>query len=135
MARLIDTSALIELERRGQPLRALLASAPDETWAIAGITAAELLLGVERADSPARRGRRSMLVEEVLADLPVLPFDLPVTRVHARVAARLLAAGRVIGAHDLLIAATALAHGYAVLTHNLRHFERVPDLVVHRPNW
>src|SRR3712207_4935990 len=108
MARLIDSSALIALERQARPLRILLATAPDEPWAIAGITAAELLLGVERADSPSRRRRRAGFVEQVLAEVPVLPFDLLVARVHARISAQLLDAGRLIGAHDLLIAATAL---------------------------
>ena len=135
MARLIDSSALIALERQAQPLRILLATAPDEPWAIAGITAAELLLGVERADSPSRRRRRAGFVEQVLAEVPVLPFDLLVARVHARVSAQLLDAGRLIGAHDLLIAATALAHGYAVLTQNLRDFRRVPGLDVRQPSW
>ena len=135
MARLIDSSALIALERQAQPLRILLATAPDEPWAIAGITAAELLLGVERADSPSRRRRRAGFVEQVLAEVPVLPFDLLVARVHARVSAQLLDAGRLIGAHNLLIAATALAHGYAVLTKNLRDFRRVPGLDVRQPSW
>ena len=67
--------------------------------------------------------------------MPVLPFDLLVARVHARVSAQLLDAGRLIGAHDLLIAATALAHGYAVLTQNLRDFRRVPGLDVRQPSW
>jgi len=36
---------------------------------------------------------------------------------------------------DLLIAATALAHGYDVLTENVREFGRVPLLGVRRPTW
>ena len=40
-----------------------------------------------------------------------------------------------IGAHDLQIAATALAWGYAVLTDNLRDFHRVPGLEVRQPIW
>jgi hypothetical protein len=51
-----------------------------------------------------------------------------VARTHARLWAQ-LAAGTPVGAHDLLIAATALAHGYAVLTDDPRDFGRVPGLV------
>jgi len=36
---------------------------------------------------------------------------------------------------DLLIAATAVAHGYAVLTENVREFSRIPSLGVHQPFW
>ena len=44
-------------------------------------------------------------------------------------------AGQTTGAHDLLIAATALAHGYGVMTDNIRDFERVPGLEVRQPDW
>jgi predicted nucleic acid-binding protein len=40
-----------------------------------------------------------------------------------------------LGAHDPLIAATALAYGHAVLTQNLREFQRVPGLLVREPSW
>ena len=49
---------------------------------------------------------------------------------HARVWAHLEQAGEAIAAHDLWIAATALAHGLALATGNARHFERVPGLSV-----
>jgi len=74
-------------------------------------------------------------VEAILERVPVLPFELRTARVHARTWAQLVSGGQSIGAHDLLIAATALAHGYAVLTQNRREFERVPGLVVRQPNW
>lgn len=85
--------------------------------------------------SPARKARREAFVEAVLEAIPVLPFDLLAARVHARLSAELAAAGRSIGAHDLLIAATALAHGYAVATENPKHFRAVPGLVVRAAVW
>jgi len=33
---------------------------------------------------------------------------------------------------DLLIAATALTHGLTLVTRNVRHFQRVPDLDLYR---
>ena len=74
-------------------------------------------------------------MESVLALVPVLPLDLPVARIHARVLAELLGRGQLIGAHDLMIAATALAHGYTVLTDNLRDFENVHGLTIQQPTW
>jgi tRNA(fMet)-specific endonuclease VapC len=41
--------------------------------------------------------------------------------------------GKRIAPEDLLIGATALAHGYAVVTDNVRHFARIPNLQVE--NW
>ncbi len=135
MARLIDTSALITLERRRLPIDAIYQIVPAESGAIASITASELLAGIHQAQPSVRRDRREAFVETVLAILPVLPFDLRAARIHARVGAQLLEIGQPIDSNDLLIAATALAHGLPVLTENLRDFERVPGLTVDRPDW
>jgi tRNA(fMet)-specific endonuclease VapC len=138
VAQLIDTSVFVALERRGLRLGALAGVAPGEAdapVALASVTASELLVGVHRADTAERRLRREAFVEALLGAVPVLPFDLRVARTHARLWAQLAAAGTPVGAHDLLIAATALAHGYAVLTDNPRDFGRVPGLEVRRPSW
>ena len=135
MAQLIDSSLFIALERRGQGLAALAAVVPDEPIAMAAITASELLAGVFRANTPERRFRRETFVEAILRQIPILPFDLSVARVHAQIYAELASRGQIIGAHDLLIAATALTHHYAVLTDNVREFGRVPGLIVRQPRW
>lgn len=135
MAQLIDASVFIALERRGRQLADLDAALAGEPIALASITAADLLTGVDLANTAERRLRREAFVEAILAQFPVLPFDLPVARTQARLCAQLAAAGRTMGAHDLLIAATAVAYGYAVLTQNVRDFRRVPGLVVRQPRW
>jgi len=135
MARLVDTSIFIALERRGERLAILAAIEPNEIFALASITASELLAGVHRADTEERRLRREAFVEAIFAELPVMPFDLAKARVHARIWAELTTSGQPIGAHDLLIAATALTHGYTDLTENLREVRRVRNLIVQQPNW
>lgn len=42
--------------------------------------------------------------------------------------------GQGIADFDLLIAATALHHDFTLLTFNLRHFERIPDLKLYQPS-
>ncbi len=136
MAVVVDSSVFIALERKGLPLGSLAAEMqPDEPVALAAITASELLVGVRRAATQAQRLARESVVEAILGAFPILPFDLQAARIHAGLSADLFAAGQAIGAHDLLIAATALAHGYNVLTDNLRHFGRVPGLDARRPAW
>jgi predicted nucleic acid-binding protein len=135
MALLIDSSVLVELERRRLRLSALAHLVPDAPIALASITASELLAGAHRADTPARRVVREAFVEALLEVVPVLPFDLRTARVHTRLSAQLASVGQPVGAHDLLIAATAIACGYAVLTHNLRDFTRIPGLIAQRPDW
>lgn len=128
MAVLIDTDLLVDLEHGvGAPEVDRLLG--DQERAISVITVSELLHGVHRATG-ARRARRSAFVEHLLAGLQAIPITEPVARVHADIWAQLAKRGQVIGAHDLWIAATAIAHGLAVATGNGTDFSRVPGLRV-----
>ncbi len=136
MARLIDSSVFVGMERRGMGVETIpILMPPGEEVAQAAISVSELLVGVLRADTPTRRLRREAFYDAILERVPVIPFDLRVARTHARLSVDLFRSGQRIGAHDLLIAATALVYGYSVLTDNPREFGRVPGLVVHRPTW
>jgi len=127
---LIDSSVLIAVERRAFDLDTVMAPQADEPVAIAAITASELLHGVRRAATTGQRQRRETFVESLLAALPVLPFDLVTARLHASLWADLAERGAIVGAHDLLIAATAIAAGYRVATRDRRSFRRIPGLEV-----
>lgn len=130
MGFLIDTSVFVAWEREQLADADIGALAGDEPLALSAVTASELLHGVHRADSAQRRGKRERFVETILSVLPVLPIDLEVSRHHARVWVDLRTRGDLIGAHDLLIAATALAHDLAIATRNPRDFGRVEGLRV-----
>lgn len=132
MGILIDTSVLIAIERGQCELDALLTEQAEENIALAAITASELLHGVHRAGKAAHRARREAFVERLLARLTVMPFDLVVARIHARIWARLAAKGVTVRAHDLLIAATALASDFRVATRDERSFSRIPELSIVR---
>jgi predicted nucleic acid-binding protein len=127
---LIDSSVLIAAERRTLDLDAAMPEGADEPIGIAAITASELLHGVHRAATAAQRRRRETFVERLLAVLPVIPFDLVTARIHASLWASLAAKGVSVGAHDLLIGATAIAAGYRVATRDPRSFGRIPELEV-----
>jgi tRNA(fMet)-specific endonuclease VapC len=128
VAVLIDTDVLVELER-GAGATALEEAIGEQDRAVSVITVSELLHGVHRATG-ARRAHRSAFVEHLLAGLDAIPITESVARAHAGVWSELADAGNLIGAHDLWIAATALAHGLAVATGNRADFERVPGLHV-----
>ena len=127
MAVLIDTSVLVDAERRGHSLDA---AAGGQDRAISVITASELLHGVHRARTEVVRARRAAFVEHLLSALEPIPVTVAVARAHAEIWAGLEGRGELIGAHDLWIAATALSHGMAIATANVREFERVPGLIV-----
>lgn len=140
MGTLLDTTVFIELERAVRRLSPGNAMAevsrrleghlgPDEEVGIAAITASELLHGVHRAAAE-YRARREAFVEAVLTAFPPLPFGLLAARAHARIWAGLVATGQDVGAHDRLIAATAITAGWRVGTANVRHFDRIAGLDV-----
>lgn len=109
-------------------MEALLDQAGDQAVGIAAITASELLHGCRRAADPGLRARRAALVEALLDVIAVLPFGLVEARRHAELWAELASRGTMIGPHDLLIAATALARGDELATLNRREFGSVAGL-------
>jgi tRNA(fMet)-specific endonuclease VapC len=127
VARLIlDTDVLIHVER-GRALDRLVRD--DDDVAIAAVTAAELLAGVELTDG-ARRARRLTFVRGVLDTIPVESYDLAVAHVHAELLAHTRRTGRPRGAHDLLIAATAVARGRSVVSGDARAYDDLPGVDV-----
>jgi tRNA(fMet)-specific endonuclease VapC len=130
MAVLIDTSVLISHERGAVDLDAAIAGRDDEAFHLSVVSASELLHGVHRAQDPGAAARRSAFVEAVLAAFPLIPVDVAVARAHARLWAQLAAAGTPVGAHDLWLAATCVAHGWSFATANVREFRRIPGLTV-----
>ena len=132
MGTLIDTSVFVATER-GRLDPATLSHEDDaEEIAMAAITAAELLHGVHRLEGAVARTRAERFVEGLLSSIPVMPFDLHVARVHARLDAELSAAGTPVGEADLMIAATAVALDYRVATRDLRSFPRIQGLNIVR---
>lgn len=127
MAVLIDTSVLVNVERRGLPLERALG---ERERAISVIPASELLHGVHCATDDRVRTRRPAFVEHLISSLEPLPITTSVARAHAEIWAGLERDGEAIGAHDMWIAATVVSHGMEVATANATEFERVPGLVV-----
>jgi tRNA(fMet)-specific endonuclease VapC len=130
---LFDTNVLSELVRPRPDVgvvRKLLTCDPGLRHA-SEITRYELRFGARlRPDADALWGR---LKRDVLTRATFLPIDEPVSLVAADVAADLRRVGRPIDWADLIVGATALAHGLVLVTRNVRHFAAIPDLQVE--NW
>ena len=132
MVILLDADVIIGGERGGLDLKAWLASRPTDRFEIAAITVAELWHGVERAAEPHKSKRRAYL-EAIVGALPVIPYTEQTGYEHARLWAQLESAGKMIGAYDLIVAATALERGSHVATFNKRHFSLIKGLHVIEP--
>lgn len=120
-----DTSFLIDLQRaernpRHQAARAWLAANPEVEIALPAVVLGEFAEGFENAAHPViehyRKTHRIVAVDEVVA------------MSYSRVSRLLRTEGKLIGANDTWIAATALAHQAPLLTRNGDHFRRVGGL-------
>lgn len=122
---ILDTGVFVAVERgRSSSAEAL----PDDAdIAMAAITAAELLVGVELAGGR-RRTARAATVDALLLAFDVLAFDLEVARHHAVLLTHARRSGRPRGAHDLQIAATARATGRIVVTTDHVAFDDLPEV-------
>ncbi|SFO31268.1 tRNA(fMet)-specific endonuclease VapC [Mesorhizobium sp. NFR06] len=83
----------------------------------------------------AKKGSAKLLrkVEELLAEIPVLPLDVPVDAEYGALRAELEGMGQTIGRNDLFIAAHACASGTTLVTANMAEFTRIRKLKVE--NW
>ena len=122
---------LIEVERDGFDLDALIDD--DDEPAIAAITVAELGVGVEIA-SGKRKAARKRFLDEVVATLPIIGYDIEVARAHTSLLVAVRKQGTPRGAHDLIIAATARATGRIVVTSDRAGFVDLPGVGVHHPS-
>jgi tRNA(fMet)-specific endonuclease VapC len=124
---LLDTDTCIHLLQGNEAALGRARQHSPADLAVSAITRYELLHGVERCP-PSWRKKEGGKVRLLLEHMHILPFTGDTAAHAASLRAGLAAAGRSIGPMDILIAATALEYNLAVVTHNLREFQRVPGL-------
>jgi len=129
---LIDAEVLIQGERKAVDLAAWLRSHGDDEVKLAAITVAELRRSVERATG-IQRAKRQRLLERMLLPFEVVPYTDKAASEHAQLWAHVEATGQHMSPHDMMLAATALECGAAIVTFNPQRFAAVPGLPAIRP--
>jgi len=124
---LVDTNILGYFARNSSAVlqKRMWAALQKQEIAISAITRAETRFGLALLQADDKR-RRTM--DLLLNELPVLPWTLEAADRYGDIAAHLQQSGQPIGQMDTQIAAHALALGLPLVTHNTRHFQRVPGL-------
>lgn len=132
MGLVIDTSALIALERAGRDWDAQLAPLASEPVAIPAIVYAELLVGVALAGSGKRAAARRAKIEALVRAVGLVDFGETIAAQWAELFALLSRKGQLIPSNDLCVAATARQLGFGVLVGPTDevHFRKVPQLRV-----
>jgi tRNA(fMet)-specific endonuclease VapC len=124
---ILDTTVLIAAERASTSTDEVMGD--DDDVAMAAVTVAELIVGVQLADREHQQARRRY-VDALIETIPIEPYDLGVARTHAALLAHIHEQGRARGAHDLLIAATARKSGRIVVTADGSGFSDLPRVDV-----
>jgi tRNA(fMet)-specific endonuclease VapC len=124
---LLDTTFLVDAARVGEELDDLVDDHDDV--AVAAVTIAELRVGVLLAGGR-RQAARAALVDDLVSSLPILGYDVTTASAHAELLVAVRRQGRPRGAHDLIIAATALSTGRTVVTADVTAFSDLPDVRV-----
>jgi tRNA(fMet)-specific endonuclease VapC len=124
---LLDTNACIAILKGNPTMLANIRLVGMRQLYLCAPVKAELWFG---ACKSAKTIENKEKLETFFAGLPSLAFDDKVIKTLAEVRMTLFAKGTPIGPYDMQIAAIALSYDLAVVTHNVREFERVPDLLI-----
>ena len=123
---ILDTSFLIDVLRGEQSVEETVQIIDERATArVSSISVMELWEGIQLADSSERE---RTVVENLLTDVREVPFDRDCAMAAGTINANLNRDGVPIEDADVMIAATARVHQVPVVTTNVDHFERVPEL-------
>lgn len=129
MTYLVDTDRVAEYLKGKEPAVRTIPRLAADGLAIGIITYGEIYEGIYYGRNPETHERGFRLF---LRSVDVLPLNRSVMKRFARVRGELRRTGQIIGDPDILIGATAIERDLTLLTNNLRHFERIPDLKLYR---
>jgi tRNA(fMet)-specific endonuclease VapC len=126
MSYLLDTDTCVAMirQRPDRVLHRLKQQLPG-TVGVSAITIGELCTGAAKSTQPAQNVEA---LAQFLLPLEVYSFDYGAAQIYGTIRAELERQGTPIGTMDMLIAAHALSLDLIVVTHNTRHFAKVPEL-------
>lgn len=130
MSLLIDTDIILYSIKGVESVREGFRRNETLPKAISVITYGELLHGARKSAS----AEKNLAVVYRIAELfPIVTVSRAVIETFAELKASLEVEGQVIADLDLLIASTAMALNYTLISNNTKHFSRIKDLKL--DNW
>lgn len=123
---MLDTDTVsFALRGQGQVGARIVEHRPSELC-LSAITVAELRYGAVRRKST----KLQHLIDAFTSNVTVMPFDEGCATQFGHIASELAERGTSIGEFDVLIAAHAMTLEVTLVTNNVKHFRRVPELKV-----
>jgi tRNA(fMet)-specific endonuclease VapC len=125
MIYLLDTDTCVFALRGSESVRDQLSVVDSEAVAVSVVTLAELRYG---AACSAKPEANHQVVDDFASGVVVLGLGEEIARLFGEFKSQLRKHGMLIDDFDLLIAATAHHYRLTLITHNLDHFHRLPEL-------
>ncbi|MCL2122794.1 MAG: type II toxin-antitoxin system VapC family toxin [Desulfovibrionaceae bacterium] len=126
MKYLLDTNICMYMIKNNPPeVRTHFQNVTPGDVYISSVTIAELQCGVEKS---AAKEKNALALEAFLLPLVIVPFDLDAALAYGKIRIFLERQGTPIGGMDMLIAAQAIAHDFTLISHNIKEFQRIPNL-------
>lgn len=124
----LDTNICIYALKNTYPqIKRMIRNLSPVNIAIPSIVKAELFYGALKSQ---RKDKVISILKKFLSPFEIIPFGDGEIMTYARIRANLEEKGNIIGPNDLIIAAITLSHGATLVTHNIKEFERVDDLLL-----
>lgn len=122
----LDTNIISYLWRQDAKVRAALLAMDPAEVAVPSVVLAELVFG--KHNNPAASAKLQALIQDLRDAYPVLDFNASSADWYGLLRARFKT--QPAPDRDLMIAATCLAHGCALVTHNTKDFARIEELTL-----
>lgn len=126
---LLDTNICIALLRGNRDIAKKIIDLGEGTCHLSVITLYELMFGAYYSK---REKQEVPKVKQFVERFPIVPL-VDAVEEYAIIKTRLRSSGILIDEFDLMIAASALAGSYTLVTDNIKHFQRITDLKLE--NW
>ena len=124
---ILDTNVVSYFMRGGPMAQMYKPLVQGQLLCISFVTVGELYFGAEKANwGEKKRGK----LETTLRNFIIIPYDSEIARCYGRLVAEKQKSGKSISPNDAWIAACAVRHSMALITHDAKDFENVTGLKV-----
>lgn len=127
MEYLLDTDIYIYLLNGNENILQKIKEVGDTNIYLSAITVAELYFGIFNSQ---KKNQNLKKIQKHLEKTQIKNFNRSAAKTFGRLKAELKKNGKTLADMDLAIAAIAEENNLALVTHNTRHFEKIPGLVI-----
>lgn len=122
---MLDTNAVIEMLHGNRNVIEQIEHQGLQNCGISEVTIAELYYGAIKGGN-SKNLEDVEIIERIFKIIPLYPAYLE----YAKIRHYLVSKGLGIDTFDMLIGASAIQSGCTLITHNRKHFERIPNLLI-----